>query len=135
MGTHAEAIRTYFETQGVKLIPGESPDQYIARIAGMKRELMFATIIASDEEQNVAVRFWGLGQVTDTNRAAVLEAINQVNMTMRWCKLLIDADGDIIGAADAVVGPATIGPVTYEVFMRCAHILDDTAEILQDALA
>lgn len=135
MGTHIEAIRTHFGTQNIPSLPGNGDSQLVVQMRGEKREMIYATIIAEDHEDNIAVRLWGIAEVPEERRGAALEALNTLNKSMRWCKFLIDDDGDVIGAVDAVVTPETIGPVTLEVLMRCAHIIDEQGHLIDEALA
>lgn len=134
MGTHIDAVRSYFNTQSVQTEAGNGDDQLVVRVMGPYGNSVIVTVIAEDDVDNVAVRVWGIAKVPPERRAEALETINQINNDTRWCFLYIDNDGDVMGAADAVVTPQTIGPVTYEVTMRSCYIMDAHAAKIHQAI-
>ena len=51
--------------------------------------------ISTDNDNDVAVRVFGLLRVDDTQKAKILEALNALNVKYRYVKFCCDNDGDV----------------------------------------
>lgn len=133
MGTHINAIRAHLDTMSVPSTPS-GEEQLVVQIRGNKFAPITATIIAEDSEENIGIRFWNMPKVPAERRGEVLEALNTINKSLRWCKFLIDNDEEIVAAIDAVVTAQTIGPIAHELLMRGAYVVDDASQTFLPAL-
>ena len=93
--------------------------------------------ISTDDNNSVSVRIFGLvHKIPQTKRAAILEACNKVNSTMRFLKFYVDTDGDVIGQYDFLVNTHEdgLGESCFELFVRIMQIVNDVYHIFPEAL-
>ena len=89
--------------------------------------LVMAHFFSSDDDNDVAVRVFGIINVKEEKRQQMLQQINDANRKMRYIKFLLDEDGDLNAEYDFPVKLADeqVGEVAVEIFVRLMKILDD----------
>ena len=80
---------------------------------------------ADRDNASFAVRCFDVCKVPEGRRAALEHLINELNCKRRWFHFYIDPEGSVNAACDAIVAPATAGPVGQELILRCVGAVDD----------
>lgn len=121
----SEMVFEYLKQQG--LVPKFDDDNDI-----IFKYQMLTFIFFNDEEDQQFFRLAipGIFKVTEENRIAVLEAINEVNKTMKVVKLLIPNDD--VWASTEIMMDST--PVLDDLFPRLLNILIGARKELYDQI-
>lgn len=92
--------------------------------------------ISRDNDNDVAVRIFGLVNAPKEKRGRVMEACNMLNRKIRFMKFYVDTDGDINVEYDFPVHASDdcIGEMAFEIFVRTMQILDHEYELFNKAL-
>lgn len=90
--------------------------------------------ISTDDDNDVAVRVFGLLRVDDTQKAKILEALNALNVKYRYVKFCCDNDGDVNIEYDYPVRSENPENSAEEIVIRFVKIIDDAYPQLMHAL-
>ena len=90
--------------------------------------------ISTDNDNDVAVRVFGLLRVDDTQKAKILEALNALNVKYRYVKFCCDNDGDVNIEYDYPVRSENPENSAEEIVIRFVKIIDDAYPQLMHAL-
>ena len=90
--------------------------------------------ISTDNDNDVAVRVFGLLRVDDTQKAKILEALNALNIKYRYVKFCCDNDGDVNIEYDYPVRSENPENSAEEIVIRFVKIIDDAYPQLMHAL-
>ena len=93
--------------------------------------------ISSDEDNDVAVRIYGLmHKIPSAKRAEVIEACNTLNEKVRFFKFYLDASSNVNVEADLPLrtDDECLGECCFELFVRIMSILENEYHILAEAL-
>ena len=92
--------------------------------------------ISRDNDNDVAVRIFGLVNAPTEKRGRVMEACNMLNRKIRFMKFYVDTDGDINVGYDFPVRASDdcIGEMAFEIFVRTMQILNQEYELFNKAL-
>ena len=90
--------------------------------------------ISTDDDNDVAVRVFGLLRVDDTQKAKILETLNALNVKYRYVKFCCDNDGDVNIEYDYPVRSENPENSAEEIVIRFVKIIDDAYPQLMHAL-
>ena len=90
--------------------------------------------ISTDDDNDVAVRVFGLISVEDGKGSRVLPVLNQLNSKFRYVKFVMDDDGDINVEYDFPVRATRVEDSAEEIVIRFVRIIDDAFPDLMHAL-
>ena len=93
--------------------------------------------ISSDEDNDVAVRIYGLmHKIPAAKRAEVMEACNTLNEKIRFFKFYLDESSNVNVEADLPLrtDDECLGECCFELFVRIMSILENEYHILAEAL-
>ena len=90
--------------------------------------------ISTDNDNDVAVRVFGLLRVDDTQKAKILETLNALNVKYRYVKFCCDNDGDVNIEYDYPVRSENPENSAEEIVIRFVKIIDDAYPQLMHAL-
>lgn len=90
--------------------------------------------ISTDNDNDVAVRVFGLLRMDDTQKAKILEALNALNVKYRYVKFCCDNDGDVNIEYDYPVRSENPENSAEEIVIRFVKIIDDAYPQLMHAL-
>ncbi len=127
----SKLIAEAFDEKGIKYGGQiEEHDDASAVEAGFRIDngpLVMARFFSSDDDNDVAVRVFGIINVKEEKRQQMLQQINAANCKMRYIKFLLDEDGDVNAEYDfpAKLADEQVGEVAVEIFIRLMKILDD----------
>ena len=122
--------------EGLKVFTGENEKssevwlQFPVKNGGNYR----IKFISTDNDNDVAVRVFGLLRVDDTQKAKILEALNALNVKYRYVKFCCDNDGDVNIEYDYPVRSENPENSAEEIVIRFVKIIDDAYPQLMHAL-
>lgn len=90
--------------------------------------------ISSDELNDVAIRVFNLCKVPEGKRTAVLEAMNDIHLRLRYAKFVMDKEGSVRIEMDIPQTVENLGEVALELCSRIVNIADDTYPELMKVL-
>lgn len=90
--------------------------------------------ISRDDDNDVAVRIYGLVTVEEENRAKVLPALNKLNGRFRYVKFAMDDDGEIDLEYDYLVRCPNPVASAEEIVIRMVKIVDEAYPELMRAM-
>lgn len=90
--------------------------------------------ISRDDDNDVAVRIFGLVSVDEGHQAKVLPAINKLNAKYRYIKFVLDDDGDINLEYDYLVHDPDPAVSARELIVRIVKIVDEAYPELMRAM-
>ena len=90
--------------------------------------------ISTDDDNDVAVRVFGLLRVDDTQKAKILETLNALNVKYRYVKFCCDNDGDVNIEYDYPVRSENPENSAEEIVIRFVKIIDVAYPQLMHAL-
>lgn len=90
--------------------------------------------INTDNDNDVAVRIFGLVSVDESRREKVLPVLNKLNAKYRFVKFLMAEDGDINVEYDYLVADPNPAASAMELIARIVKIVDDVYPELMRAM-
>lgn len=90
--------------------------------------------ISRDDDNDVAVRVFGLVTIDENHWAKVLPAINKLNAKYRYIKFILDDDGDVNLEYDYLVRCPNPAVSAREIVVRIVKIVDDSYPELMRAM-
>ena len=90
--------------------------------------------ISRDDDNDVAVRVYGLVTVGEENRAKVLPTLNNLNARFRYIKFVMDDDGDINLEYDYPVRCPNPVASAEEIIIRIVKMVDEAYPELMRAM-
>ena len=122
--------------EGLKVFTGENEKssevwlQFPVKNGGNYR----IKFISTDNDNDVAVRVFGLLRVDDTQKAKILEALNALNVKYRYVKFCCDNDGDVNIEYDYLLRSENPENSADEIMFRFVKIIDEVYPQLMHAL-
>ena len=90
--------------------------------------------VSTDDDNDVAVRIFGLISVNDEQKPAILNAINELNAKYRFIKICCDEDGDVNVEYDFPTDCSHPEDSAKEILIRFVRFVDEAYPILMRAL-
>lgn len=90
--------------------------------------------ISKDDDNDVAVRVYGLVTVDEDHRDKVLPALNALNVKYRYVKFNLDKDGDVNLEYDYLVRCPDPAASAREIMIRIVKIVDEAYPELMRAM-
>ncbi len=90
--------------------------------------------ISRDDDNDVAVRVFGIVSVEEAQQAKVLPVINDLNQKYRFFKFILDDDGDVNVEYDYMVNCPDPSASARELIIRIVRIIDEAYPELMRAL-
>lgn len=90
--------------------------------------------ISKDNDNDVAVRVFGLTNVDDAQRAKVLPFLNEMNAQYRFIRFVLDKDNDVNIEYDYLVDCPDPAASARELIIRIVRIIDDVYPQLMRAI-
>ena len=90
--------------------------------------------ISHDNDNDVAVRVYGLITIKEKQRGKMLAALNVINKKYRFLKFVLDDDGDISIHYDYLLTDANPAESVTELTGRITQIVDDAYPLLMRIL-
>ena len=134
-----DLITNTFDAHDVKYRVVEIGDASIVE-AGFEVEAgpeVIVRFISNDEDNDVAVRIFGLmHRIPTSKRAEVMEACNTLTAKIRFFKFYLDSSANVNVEADLPVrtDDECLGECCFELFVRIMSILENEYHVLAEAL-
>ena len=99
--------------------------------------LVTVKYIVRDDDNDVGIRVFSLiNEVEPSKRASIIEACNELNRKVRFCKFVLDDDNDVNLEADMPMhmSDECLGAVAFEFFIRIMKMLNNEYGELMMAL-
>lgn len=90
--------------------------------------------ISVDDDNDVALRVYGLIRTDEEHHFQILEALNTLNNKYRYVKFCCDKDGDVNIEFDFPVNCPDPSASAYELVARIVNIVDEAYPVLMRAL-
>ena len=90
--------------------------------------------ISNDDDNDVAVRIFGLVSVDKSRRISILPVLNNLNNKNRYVKFTLDEDGDINLEYDYNIDCPDPAASAFEILTRIIHIVNDSYPTILRAL-
>jgi len=90
--------------------------------------------ISRDNDNDVAVRVFGLTKVPEQQRTKVILALNELNSKYRFLKFVCDADGDVNVEYDYLMRDVNPAASAHELVFRIVKILDNSYPVIMRAM-
>ena len=90
--------------------------------------------ISKDDDNDVAVRIFGLIKVSDSQKSRLLPVINSLNSKYRYAKFVLDDDGDLNVEYDYLVRCPDPAASAREIVVRFVQIVDESYPELMRAM-
>ena len=90
--------------------------------------------ISKDNDNDVAVRIFGLVAVESSQQAKILPVLNQLNAKFRYTKFVLDKDGDINVEYDYLVRCPDPAASAEEIIVRIVKIVEEAYPELMRAM-
>lgn len=90
--------------------------------------------ISRDDDNDVAVRIFGLVSIDSAQQAKILPVLNQLNAKYRYVKFVMDKDGDINLEYDYLVRCPDPAASAEEIIVRIVKIVDEAYPELMRAM-
>ncbi len=90
--------------------------------------------ISKDDDNDVAVRIFGLIKVSDFQKSRLLPVINSLNSKYRYAKFVLDDDGDLNVEYDYLVRCPDPAASAREIVVRFVQIVDESYPELMRAM-
>lgn len=119
-------IHQTFDRKGLKHKVEQKGDNWVL-LSGMTGDgdtYIFLYIKTDDKGNDVAMRSLPLGRVSRSNYARAYELLNSFQQEFRFCKFVLDKDGDVIAQYDFPVAQPNLGEAAAELLERMTRILD-----------
>ena len=138
--TMYKATRRIYEElkkdSGLKVFTDEAGDSnYVWLQFGIKNGGSYRIrFISKDNDNDVAVRIFGLVTIDETHQAKVLPVINKLNSKYRFAKFVLDKDGDVNLEYDYLVRCPDPAASAKEIVIRMVQIVDEAYPELMRAM-
>lgn len=90
--------------------------------------------INTDDDNDTAVRIFGLLNISDDVRPQVMKAVNALNRRFRYAKFVCDDDGDVNIEYDFPVSGSNPAASAREIVIRLVRIVDEAYPELMRAV-
>lgn len=129
-------IQAELEESNIKCTIEETPSSSYVRVGYNCDNVSSIVVrfISSDDDNDVAARIWTLAKATPAKRAAVLEAINELNAKYRYVFFYLDDDNEVNVGYDFPLRTTNVGAIAREILNRMVNIADEAYPILMKAL-
>lgn len=90
--------------------------------------------ISRDNDNDVAVRIFGLVKVPEAQRPKVIAAVNELNCKYRFFKFCCDSDGDVNVEYDYFLRNPNPAASAHEAVFRLAKVMDEIYPVIMRAM-
>ena len=90
--------------------------------------------ISTDDQNDVAVRVFGLVHVDEDQKSKILPTLNDLNDEYRFVKFVCDSDGDVNVEYDITMDGTEPAEIARELLIRFTRIIDGAYPELMRAL-
>ena len=90
--------------------------------------------ISTDDDNDVAVRVFGILKADETNRHKLLPVLNALNAKYRYVKFIMDGDGDVNLEYDYLLNCPDPSASAPEIIARFVKIIDEAYPDLMRAM-
>ena len=90
--------------------------------------------ISADDDNDVAVRVFGLVKVSEDKKDKVLRTLNSLNSQYRYVKYVIDDDGDVNVEYDFPARAVNVESCAEELAVRFVRIIDESYAQIMHAM-
>ncbi len=130
-----QAIKDALTGQNIKcdIIEGDGSSAVITGFDLKSGDQATIHFISLNDNNDVAIRAFGLAHTDSAHAAAVREAINQIHCQFRYAKFTLHDDGDVNMEMDIPQETVDVGKVATELLIRSLDIMAEASPILKAA--
>lgn len=138
MSVLTRTLRNYFEENNIQCEASYGDEISVLRIPnqqldGIPAPVDFGVIESEDDSNHICVL---ANRIVNANSQtfAVLSAINEINCSFRWIRMICDEENYISVQFDAIVTQENVGEIAMELLVRIAGICKEVYPKLMKAI-